>query len=152
MLDEVTGKLESTLQENERYRELVARAVNFSEAWSQASDEKAAKLADAAERAIGPARPRAARKRGQGRGSRQARQPCRPRAERGAVARARGWAETQGKLHRQDEMVAKAWRFRSGRSSVADQQPARRGWLARLLTGSEGSTARIRRTGAGQGL
>ncbi len=41
------------MQENERYRELVARAVNFSEAWSQASDEKAEKLADAAERAIG---------------------------------------------------------------------------------------------------
>jgi hypothetical protein len=52
MLDEVTGKLEASLEQNKRYQQLIDRAMAFSDAWANATEGKSVQMADAAERAI----------------------------------------------------------------------------------------------------
>jgi Tfp pilus assembly protein FimV len=108
MLDEVTGKLESTLQENERYRELLARAVNSSEAWShvgEANGEAVEKLGSLVDRAL---------KAGQ--------------------LLEQEVAQTRNKLDRQGEIVGKVLEISERAVSVANQQPTRRSWFG-WLTG-----------------
>jgi DNA repair exonuclease SbcCD ATPase subunit len=52
MLDDVTGKLEASLEQNRRYQQLIDRAMAFSDAWANATEGKSVQMADAAERAI----------------------------------------------------------------------------------------------------
>jgi DNA repair exonuclease SbcCD ATPase subunit len=52
MLDDVTGKLEASLEQNKRYQQLIDRAMAFSDAWANATEGKSVQMADAAERAI----------------------------------------------------------------------------------------------------
>ncbi len=132
MLDEVTGKLESTLAENERYRQLVARAVSFSEEWSTATDARAEKLAEAAERVMGLLE----RALDEGESKFQAVQRLGGLMDRALAAGQmldREVGEAQGKLHRQDEVVAKALEISERAVEAAGQRQTRRGWLARLF-------------------
>jgi tetratricopeptide (TPR) repeat protein len=52
MLDEVTDKLEASLEQNRRYQQLIDRAMAFSDAWANATEGKAAQMAGAADKAI----------------------------------------------------------------------------------------------------
>ncbi len=116
MLDEVTGKLESTLAENERYRGLVARAVSFSEEWSKATDARAERLTDAADRAV------------------QKLGGLVDRALAAGQLLEREVGEAREKLQRQEQVVGKVLDISERAVEAAGRQTARRGWLA-WLTG-----------------
>jgi hypothetical protein len=131
MLDEVTGKLESTLAENERYRDLVARAINFSEEWSKATDARAGRLADAAERAMGLLE----RALPEGESRVEAVQKLGGLVDRALAAGQlleREVGEAREKLQRQDQVVGKVLEISERAVEAAGRQPARRGWLAWL--------------------
>jgi hypothetical protein len=133
MLDEVTGKLESTLAENERYRGLVARAVSFSEEWSKATDARAERLTDAADRAMNLLE----RALPEGESKAEAVQKLGGLVDRALAAGQlleREVGEAREKLQRQEQVVGKVLDISERAVEAAGRQTARRGWLA-WLTG-----------------
>jgi hypothetical protein len=135
MLDEVTGKLEESVAQNQRYRDLIERAFAFSDAWANATQGREAAMSDAAERAIalleralheGEAKEQAAQKLG----------GLLDRALAAGHLLENEVNDARDKLKRQEQMVGQVLEMSERAVGLVNgQQVRRRGWLSWLTGG-----------------